>query len=161
MERGVKLGADVPYCVLGGTALCQGIGEVFTPLKPITQGYLVVATPDVSVSTPWAYKNTVLNEDTVHPNTELLLKAVEAGDIKLLAENMYNVLEVVTSHEYKEIGKLENIMKDGGALGSIMSGSGPTVFGIFDEESKAEEVYEAIKKDEFCRSCYVTEFANL
>ena len=160
MERGVKLGADVPYCVVGGTALCEGIGEVITPLKPLTKGHLVVVTPDVNVSTPWVYKNLVLNDETIHPDTELMLKAVEDGDIKLLAENMYNVLETVTKPAHEVIGDLEKIMMDGGALGSIMSGSGPTVFGIFDDESKAEVVCAKIKSDGQCRSCYVTSFAR-
>ena len=161
MERGVKLGADVPYCVIGGTALCQGIGEVITPLSPLTKGHLVVATPDVNVSTPWVYKNLILNENTIHPDTELMLKAVKDENIELLAKNMYNVLETVTAKEYGVITKLENIMKDGGALGSIMSGSGPTVFGIFDDESKAKAVYSAIKENAECRSCYITQFAKM
>jgi 4-diphosphocytidyl-2-C-methyl-D-erythritol kinase len=161
MERGVKLGADVPYCVIGGTALCQGIGEVITPLSPLTKGHLVVATPDVNVSTPWVYKNLILNENTIHPDTELMLKAVKDENIELLAKNMYNVLETVTAKEYGVITKLENIMKDGGALGSIMSGSGPTVFGIFDDESKAKAVYSTIKENVECRSCYITQFAKM
>ncbi len=160
MERGVKLGADVPYCVVGGTALCEGIGEVITPLNPLTKGHLVVATPDVNVSTPWVYKNLTLNEATVHPDTKLMLKAVENEDIKLLAKNMYNVLETVTGAEHKVIGELENAMMEGGALGSIMSGSGPTVFGIFNDESKAKAVYAAIMESGQCRSCYVTRFTK-
>lgn len=161
MERGVKLGADVPYCVVGGTALCEGIGEILTPLKQLTGMHLVIATPDVNISTPWVFKRLVLNENTIHPDTKLLLKAVDDGDMKLLAGNMYNVLETVTASEYKEIGELENIMKNGGALGSIMSGSGPTVFGIFEDESKALAVYDAIKENGGCRSCYITEFASM
>lgn len=161
MERGVKLGADVPYCIVGGTALCEGIGEVITPLNPLAGVYLVIATPNVNVSTPWVFKNLKLNEETIHPDTKLMLKAVEDMDMKLLAENMYNVLETVTAGEYKEIGELEAIMKNGGALGSIMSGSGPTVFGIFEDKDKACGVSAHIKENGKCRICYVTEFTKI
>ncbi len=160
MEYGVTLGADVPYCIMGGTALSEGIGEILTPLKSLKGSNLVIATPDISVSTPWVYNNLVLNEDTKHPDTKLMLKAVEDGDIRLLAENMYNVLETVTKNKHTQIGELEQIMLSGGAMGSIMSGSGPTVFGIFDSREKAEKISENIKSRNMCRNVYVTSFCD-
>lgn len=158
MEYGVKLGADVPYCIMGGTALSEGIGEILTPLNHLKGGNLVIATPDVEVSTPWAYKSLVLDENTIHPNTEAMLQAVADADISGLAKHAYNVLESVVAKEHKKIGILENIMNEGGALGSIMSGSGPTVFGIFDDKENALAVYKEIKDKTDCRNCYLTEF---
>lgn len=158
MKRGVRLGADVPYCIMGGTALSEGIGEVLTPLKSLEGECVVVATPDINVSTPWVYNNLVLNENTIHPNTKLMLEAVKTNNIKLLAENMYNVLESVTAKEYKEIREIEDIMLSKGAYNSIMSGSGPTVFGIFPNEESALEAYNYINDNTKCRSCYITKF---
>ncbi|MBQ3061486.1 MAG: 4-(cytidine 5'-diphospho)-2-C-methyl-D-erythritol kinase [Lachnospiraceae bacterium] len=158
MEYGVKLGADVPYCIMGGTALSEGIGEILTPVNHLKGVKVVIATPNVSVSTPWAYKSLVLDEKTVHPNTEIMLEAVANNDIDKLAKNAYNVLETVVAKEYKEIGALEETMCEKGALGSIMSGSGPTVFGIFDDEEKAESACKEIKEKNHCRCCYLTEF---
>ena len=158
MEYGVKLGADVPYCIMGGTALSEGIGEILTPVNHLKGVKVVIATPNVSVSTPWAYKSLVLDEKTVHPDTEIMLEAVANNDIDKLAKNAYNVLETVVAKEYKEIGALEEMMCEKGALGSIMSGSGPTVFGIFDDEEKAESACKEIKEKNHCRCCYLTEF---
>lgn len=158
MEYGVKLGADVPYCIMGGTALSEGIGEILSPLNHLKGGVLIIATPNLSVSTPWAYKSLVLDENTVHPDTEAMLQAVADNDMCGLAKNAYNVLESVVAKEYKEIGALENMMIEGGALGSIMSGSGPTVFGLFDDKENALAVYNEIKEKTDCRNCYLTEF---
>lgn len=160
MERGKKLGADVPYCILRGTALSEGIGEILTPLKSAPQCYVVVAKPTVSVSTKYVYENLVLDENTFHPDIDGMRKAIENKDLKGITDRMGNVLETVTVKQYPQIERIKNVMKENGALNSLMSGSGPTVFGIFDDEEKAKKTLELMRNDKEVRKSYLTGFYN-
>lgn len=145
MELGVKIGADVPYCIKGGTALCEGIGEVITELKPFKDKLLVVVKPNFGVSTIATYKGFKLSEVKEHPKVDELIAAMNRDDLKYVANNMMNLLELVTLKEREEISIIKEFMCDEGALGSMMSGSGPTVFGFFDNEEKANNCAEKLK----------------
>lgn len=146
MELGVKLGADVPYCIVGGTALCEGIGEKLTELKPFRDKIIILVKPPFGVSTKEVYKAFDLSKVRVHPNTEELIKAMENDDINYVANNMKNLLENVTLRDYREISEIKKTMNKCGAIGSMMSGSGPSVFAIFDDMLKAQKCYEKMKK---------------
>lgn len=139
MVRGKKLGADVPYCLLGGTALAEGIGEVLTPLPDMPSCSILLAKPPVSVSTKEVYGALRADEIEVHPDIDGMVEALKAGDLRGVCDRCANVLEDVTAPSRPIIGEMERDMKKMGALCSIMSGSGPTVFGIFDDESAARK----------------------
>ncbi len=157
MDIGVKLGADVPYCIMARAALSEGIGEKLTSVKPLSSCFVLVAKPPVSVSTGMVYKNLKCDELKLHPDVDGMIEALSNEDIKGVAERMDNVLETVTVKLHPEIEKLKNIMKDKGALNAIMSGSGPTVFGIYEDKSVAEAAGEYIIKKELSQEVYVTE----
>ena len=139
MVRGKKLGADVPYCLLGGTALAEGIGEVLTPLPNLPSCSILLAKPPVSVSTKEVYGALHADEIEIHPDIDGMVEALKAGDLRGVCDRCANVLEDVTAPARPIIGEMERDMKKMGALCSIMSGSGPTVFGIFDDESSARK----------------------
>lgn len=145
MELGVKLGADVPYCIKGGTALCEGIGEKITEIKPFKNQILVLVKPPFGVSTKEVYKNFDLSRVIIHPNTTALIKEMNNSNIDFVAKNMKNLLENVTLRKHKTITIIKEDMLRHGALGSMMSGSGPTVFGFFDDMLKAQCCYDAMK----------------
>ncbi|GAA0125910.1 MULTISPECIES: 4-(cytidine 5'-diphospho)-2-C-methyl-D-erythritol kinase [Clostridium] len=154
MELGLKIGADVPYCVVGGTALCEGIGEVVTKLKPFKNKILVVVKPNFGVSTKDVYKALEINKIHKHPETEKLINAMKQENIKYVSKNMRNVLENVTIKKHLLIKQIKEEMMRNGALGSMMSGSGPTVFGFFEDMLKAQDCYDKLK--EKYRDCYIT-----
>lgn len=156
-KRGVKIGADVPYCVMGGTALSEGIGEVLTPLSGMPQCHILIAKPPINVSTKFVYENLHANELTWHPDIDGMVNAIKNSDIYGIASKMENVLETVTAKEYPVIEELKASMKENGALNSIMSGSGPTVFGIFDDESKAKKAYESVLAKDITKQVYLTD----
>lgn len=141
MELGVKLGADVPYCLLMGTALSEGIGEKLSPLPPMPDCSILLVKPDISVSTKYVYENLYLNKETDHPDIPLMLEALKENNLYKLTPLMKNILESVTIKEHPIIEEIKASMKDQDALTSLMSGSGPTVFGIFDSQYKAEKAY--------------------
>ncbi|MBQ6631159.1 MAG: 4-(cytidine 5'-diphospho)-2-C-methyl-D-erythritol kinase [Romboutsia sp.] len=137
-EIGLTLGADVPFCISGNAALAQGIGEDLTYIKGLPRDTsILVCKPNLFVSTKDVYEGLDLDNIKDRPDNELLIKCLEKGNIKLLSENMVNVLETVTSKMHNEISDIEKIMLDNNALGSMMSGSGPTVFGLFEKEEDA------------------------
>lgn len=160
MEHGLKLGADVPYCIMGGTALAEGIGEKLTQLSPCPDCYVLVAKPDISVSTAYVYTNLVLDDTTVHPDIDMVRNALESGDIRTAAKNMGNLLENVTQKEYPVISEIKHIMDDNGALGSLMSGSGPTVFGLFDDYGTALECLAAVDKSDKAKDIHLVKVCN-
>lgn len=145
MSLGVKIGADVPYCIVGGTALCEGIGEIITRLKPFKDKLMVVVKPNFGVSTVEAYKGFKLKEVKVHPPVNDLIKEMEQDNLKFVAENMGNLLELVTIKNHKEIQEIKDFTLSEGALGAMMSGSGPTVFAFFDDLKKATKCAEKLK----------------
>ena len=146
MKLGLKLGADVPYCVKGGTALCEGIGEIVTPLKPFKNHIMVLVKPPFGVSTKEVYKSFDISKAIIHPNTEALINAMKRDNINYVASNMKNLLENVTLKRHKVIINIKEDMIRLGSIGSMMSGSGPTVFGFFDDMLKAQRCYEYMKK---------------
>ena len=147
MSLGKKIGADVPYCIKGGTMLSEGIGEILTQLDRLPKTELLLVKPKIGVSTAWVYKNLNLADIGSRPKTELLIKAISEKDIVYIASNMENVLENVTIPKYPIIDEIKRKMVEAGAVGSMMSGSGPTVFGIFKEFETAEKAYALLKKD--------------
>ena len=147
MKLGLKIGADVPYCILGGTALCEGIGEEVTPIKKFDNYILVLVKPGFGVSTKEVYKNIDVNKIYFHPNTENLIKGIKNNDLQLVCKNMKNVLENVTLRKHKTIKSIKEEMMKYGAINSIMSGSGPTVFGIFEDMLSAQFCYDKMKED--------------
>lgn len=158
MERGVKLGADVPYCILGGTAIARGIGEVLTPLKTPPQCHVIIAKPPVSVSTAFVYGHIRPNQIKKHPDVEKMVEAINNQDLKMLASLLSNVMEEVTIPEYPIIQDIKEVMLENGALNSIMSGSGPTAFGLYDDKESAEKTVELLKEKKLTEQLYLTKF---
>lgn len=157
-KMAVRIGADVPYCIMGGTALSEGIGEILTPLAPAPDCYLVIAKPDISVSTKFVYENLHANKLQKHPDIDGMIQAIEDGSLERVAEHMENVLETVTIREYPVIEQMKNLMKEKGALNALMSGSGPTVFGIYTDKETAETAYAAMKESGLAKQVFVTTF---
>ena len=155
-ELAVKLGADIPYCIMGGTALSEGIGEVLTPIEGKAKYHLVVAKPDIMVSTGWVYKELDNAEITEHPDIDGIRNAIETGDVKRMCNLIDNVLEPVTTSRYGIIKEIEKLLEDNGALKAFMTGSGPTVFAVYDDEKKAGEGFEAVKKSGLARQLFLT-----
>ena len=145
MELGLQLGADVPYCIKGGTALCKGIGEEVTELSSFKNKIIVLVKPPFGVSTKTVYQDFDLNKVRSHPNTKLLMKAIEEDDLNLVANNMKNLLENVTLRKHKILINIKEEMRSFGALGVMMSGSGPTVFAFYDDMLKAQKCFEKMK----------------
>ena len=142
-QLGVKIGADVPYCVLGGTRLAEGIGEKLSPLPKIPPCHILLVKPSFSISTKEVYNKIDSVKDYRHPDTDRLIEGICESDIDKIASSMGNVLEEVSLADYPILSKLKKELRDLGAIGSQMSGSGPTVFGIFktlEEAKKAKEV---------------------
>lgn len=158
MKRGVKLGADVPYCVLGKTAIAEGIGEILTPLPTPPSCYVIIAKPPVSVSTAFVYGNIRADEITKRPDIDGMAEAIKNGDLYKMSSLLYNVMEDVTVPEYPIIADIKKMMIENGALNSIMSGSGPTVFGIYDNLEKAENTMKLLKKSNLTEQLYLTKF---
>lgn len=146
MELGVKLGADFPYCIKGGTALCEGIGEDITELKPFRDKIVLIVKPPFGVSTKQVYKEFDITKVVNHPKTEELIKAMENDDLEFIGENMKNLLENVTLKKHKILVSIKEEMKSMGAVGAMMSGSGPTIFAIFDDMLKAQMCFERMRK---------------
>ncbi|HHT88385.1 MAG TPA: 4-(cytidine 5'-diphospho)-2-C-methyl-D-erythritol kinase [Clostridiales bacterium] len=156
MKLGVKIGADVPYCLLMGTALSEGIGEILKPLDPMPDCYILLVKPEISVSTKHVYENLKLDNNTRHPDIPAMLNALKENDIYRLTSLMENILESVTIKEYAVIGDIKENMMDKKALTALMSGSGPTVFGIFDDQNKAENAYRYFKSSGYGKQVVLT-----
>lgn len=166
MERGIRIGADVPYCIMRGTALSEGIGEILTPLPAAPQCHVLIAKPGVSVSTKMVYENLHVNQlgPEYHPDIDCLIQCIRKGDIHSLASHMGNILETVTIAKYPVIDRIKHRMKELGALGAVMSGSGPTVFGLFSASHLAEAAYEELRYGEssgLAKQVYLTTFYNM
>lgn len=157
-ELGVKLGADIPYCIVGGTMLSEGIGEKLTPLPAPPEAFLVIAKPDINVSTAFVYGN--LHADTLpyHPDIDGMARALGEGSLQGITDRLGNVLETVTVKEYPVIDRIKTRMRECGAENALMSGSGPTVFGIFREKEKARQAAETIRQEQLAKQIFVTTF---
>ena len=160
MDRGVKLGADVPYCIMRGTVLAEGIGEILTPLAPLPKCYILVAKPTVSVSTKTVYEKLDSHEIEDHPDIDGILEGLKNADLKKVASSMGNVLERVTVDDHPIIEDIKKVMKENGALNAMMSGSGPTVFGIYEDKKLAKQAQQKIKKEGLTNQVYVVNVHN-
>lgn len=145
MELALSIGADVPYCIQGGTALCEGIGEKIKPLKPFRNHILVIVKPNFGVSTKEVYGSLDINKIFKHPDVDSLIKAMTREDLYYVANNMKNVLENVTIKKHGLLKDIKNELMKMNALGTLMSGSGPTVFAFFDDMQKAQICYDRMK----------------
>ena len=159
-ELGVKLGADIPYCIVGGTMLSEGIGEILTPLPAPPDCFLVVAKPDINVSTGFVYGNLRADMLTEHPDIDGMIEALNMGSLKGITDRLGNVLETVTTKEYPVIEELKALLCNRGAQNALMSGSGPTVFGIFTDRSLAEAAAKEVRERGFAKQVYVTVFCG-
>ena len=160
MERGVKLGADVPYCIMRGTVLAEGIGEELTRLSPLPKCYILIAKPGISVSTRTVYEKLDALTITEHPDIDGLITGLENQDLRAVASSMGNVLEQVTVDAYPVIDRIKNVMKEQGALNAMMSGSGPTVFGIFEDRQTAKKAQRKIKELQIAKQVYLANVHN-
>ena len=161
MERGVKIGADVPYCVMTGTALAEGIGEVLSPLPPMVKCPVLIAKPGISVSTKQVYNALDDCFDTVeHPDIDGLIGDIKAGDLAGICSKMGNVLEDVTIPLHPIIADIKANMMENGAVGAMMSGSGPTVFGFFNDNKTAKAAKDALTKTGMVKQLYLTTMFN-
>ncbi len=160
-KRGVGLGADVPYCIMRGTVLAEGIGEKLTPLPSVPKCYVLIAKPPLSASTETVYEKYDALSRVEHPDIDGILRGLSEADIRQVASSMGNVLEQVMLAEYPVIGRIKQAMLDMGAMGALMSGSGPTVFGLFDSRSTARTAAGRIKSMNLTRQAYVTNVHNV
>lgn len=158
MERGVRLGADVPYCIQRGTALAEGIGEKLSVLPPMPKCTILIAKPGISVSTKFVYENLHANDlkPEQHPDVDSMIEAMRQKNLGLLCSRMGNVLETVTIPAYPVINEIKRTMMDNGAIGSMMSGSGPTVFGIFDSPVAAKQAMKAVRAAKLAKQICLT-----
>lgn len=161
MERGVKLGADVPYCIMRGTVLSEGIGEILTPVSSLPDCHILIAKPPVSVSTKHVYENLKLDKIEKHPDIDGMVEALRIEDLHGVTQRMENVLETVTIPEHPEIQQIKELMIKEGALNALMSGSGPTVFGIFDDREKGMRARDLLRKSSLVRQTYLVRPFNI
>lgn len=160
MERGVQIGADVPYCIMRGTALAEGIGEKLSSLPPMVKCPVLIAKPAVSVSTKFVYQNLKLDEQTPHPDIDALIADIRNKDLDGICADMGNVLETVTIPNYPIIAQIKEQMLKSGAKASMMSGSGPTVFGLFADEETAQRARAEMKASGLAKQVYLTSIYN-
>ena len=161
MEYAVSIGADVPYCLMGGTALAEGIGEQLTPLPPIPDCFILIAKPDIMVSTKYVYEQ--LDAHTFrHPDIDGMVAAIKAGSLPGILERMENVLETVTIPAYPVIARIKDKMSALGAAASLMSGSGPTVFGLFPQEQAqaAHAAFEQFRQESQAKQVFLVQCVN-
>lgn len=158
MKIAKNIGADVPFCVVGNTYLAEGIGEILTPVKSNIKFDILLVKPPFSVSTPSVYKSLVLDENTTHPDIDKIKNALEDGNVSVIYENLGNTLEDVTLKMYGEVGKIKGNLKNLGASAVLMSGSGPSVFAIFDDRQKLDGAYKIMK--EKYKQTYLTSTIN-
>ena len=161
MERGVKLGADVPYCIMRGTVLAEGIGEKLTPRPPMPKCQILIAKPPISVSTKMVYEKLDSCEIKEHPDIDGILDGLKNQDLEQVAASLGNVLEKVTVEAYPVIAQIKECMMEAGALGAMMSGSGPTVFGIFRDRRTAKEAFTKVKAQNLAKQIYLANVHNV
>lgn len=156
MELGKTIGADIPFCIMRGTVLAEGIGEKLTPLDTMPSCPIVIAKPPINVSTKFVYENLKLDGVT-HPDIDGMLLAIKEGDMDGICNRLGNVLETVTISKYPVIDEIKQKMLEMGAKGSLMSGSGPTVFGIFEDYGVANKCAEKLRESELAKQVFVTD----
>lgn len=157
MDRAVNIGADVPYCIMRGTALAEGIGEKLTRIAQIPDCFVLIGKPGISVSTKMAYESLQLDKISSHPDIDGMIRDIENGDLLTMTEKMGNVFEPGIIEKYPVIGEIKDLMEDNGALKAMMSGSGPTVFGIFDDCEKMEAAAAVLRESGLAKTVFATE----
>lgn len=157
MDRAVNIGADVPYCIMRGTALAEGIGEKLTRIAQIPDCFVLIGKPGISVSTKMAYESLQLDKISSHPDIDGMIRDMENDDLLTMTEKMGNVFEPGIIEKYPVIGEIKNLMEDNGALKAMMSGSGPTVFGIFDDREKMEAAAAVLRESGLAKTVFATE----
>lgn len=157
---GVGLGADIPYCLAGGIMLSEGIGEILTPLPAPPAAHLVIAKPDINVSTAFVYGNLHADRLAWHPDIDGMIAALQKGDLDGITGRLGNVLETVTVKAHPVIEQIKELLRKQGAENALMSGSGPTVFGIFEEKETAARAAEAVERGRLAKQIFVTTFYN-
>lgn len=161
MKRGVTIGADVPYCIMRGTALAEGIGEILTPLSPVPFCYILIGKPGINVSTKTAYENLNLSQIQQHPRIDSMIEAIQAQDLREMAGLMENVFEPGIIREYPVVQNIKDLMLEGGAFNAMMSGSGPTVFGVFDSRRKMEKTAQKLRESHLAKTVFATKVFNV
>ena len=157
MDRAVNIGADVPYCIMRGTALAEGIGEKLTRIAQIPDCFVLIGKPGISVSTKMAYESLQLDKISSHPDIDGMIRDIENGDLLTMTEKMGNVFEPGIIEKYPVIGEIKDLMENNGALKAMMSGSGPTVFGIFDDREKMEAAAAVLRESGLAKTVFATE----
>ena len=160
MERAVRIGADVPYCIMRGTALAEGIGEKLTPLSAMPEGYVLIGKPGINVSTKTAYENLKLDAVEKRPDIDGMIQDIQNKDLYSMTEKMVNVFEPGLMEKYPVIGEIRDFMEERGALKAMMSGSGPTVFGIFDSKEKMNAAAAALRKTGLAKTVFAAGIYN-
>jgi 4-diphosphocytidyl-2-C-methyl-D-erythritol kinase len=155
-KLGAKIGSDVPFCIYGGTAIARGRGEVIEHLPKVAPTWVVLVKPPIAVSTADVYGRLRVEEIEKHPDTQAMVEALQTGDVRVIADHLGNVLEQVTYAMYPEVERLKSQLLKFGAVGALMSGSGPTVFALADKEQKATRIYNALRG--FSREVYLCRF---
>ena len=152
---GGSIGSDVPFCIAGGTMLAEGRGDRLTGLTPIPQCHIVICKPTFSCSTPELFRRVRCEKIRARPDTEGIVAALEESDLIGIARRMYNVFEDVLPRGARDIADIKNAMHDNGALGAVMTGSGPAVFGLFEDVTHAEKAHEQLKMS--YKDCFLSE----
>ncbi len=161
MKIGEELGADVPYCIMRGTALAEGKGEILTRLPAFPDAYVLLAKPPINVSTPAVFKEFSMDKVEKRPDIEKMISCIENNDLQGICDNMCNVLETVTVKNYPIIKDIKQAMLDHKALGSMMSGSGPTVFGFFATYEDGIEALKFVRSTYHVKEIYLTTVFNI
>lgn len=161
MDRAVNIGADVPYCIMRGTALAEGIGEKLTRIAQVPDCYVLIGKPGIGVSTKTAYESLQLDKIQSHPDIEGMIRDIENGNLLAMTDKMGNVFESGIIGKYPVIGEIKDLMEANGALKAMMSGSGPTVFGIFDDREKMEAAAAVLRQSNLAKTVFATEVTKV
>ena len=161
MDRAVNIGADVPYCIMRGTALAEGIGEKLTRIAQVPDCYVLIGKPGIGVSTKTAYESLQLDKIQSHPDIDGMIRDIENGNFLAMTDKMGNVFESGIIGKYPVIGEIKDLMEANGALKAMMSGSGPTVFGIFDDREKMEAAAAVLRQSNLAKTVFATEVTKV
>lgn len=161
MDRAVNIGADVPYCIMRGTALAEGIGEKLTRIAQVPDCYVLIGKPGIGVSTKTAYESLQLDKIQSHPDIDGMIRDIENGNLLAMTDKMGNVFESGIIGKYPVIGEIKDLMEANGALKAMMSGSGPTVFGIFDDRQKMEAAAAVLRQSNLAKTVFATEVTKV
>lgn len=161
MDRAVNIGADVPYCIMRGTALAEEIGEKLTRIAQVPDCYVLIGKPGIGVSTKTAYESLQLDKIQSHPDIDGMIRDIENGNLLAMTDKMGNVFESGIIGKYPVIGEIKDLMEANGALKAMMSGSGPTVFGIFDDREKMEAAAAVLRQSNLAKTVFATEVTKV